>query len=51
MEEQLQKLQAQAAEAAAHLKNKAALTNQIKELGAAREAERAAANKRIRRGF
>lgn len=48
LEQQLQALQAQAAEAAAHLRNKEALSNQVKELAAAREAERAAANKRIR---
>jgi hypothetical protein len=48
LEQQLEKVQAHAAEAAAHLKNKASLTNQLKELGAARDAERAAANKRIR---
>jgi len=48
LEQQLKKLQAQASEAAAHLKNKASLSNQLKELGVARDAERAAANKRIR---
>ena len=48
LEQQVQKLQAQATEAAAHLRNKESLNNQIKELAAAREAERAAANKRIR---
>ena len=47
LQTQVNQLQEKASEAATYLKDKANLLNQLKEVGQAREAERAAANKRI----
>ena len=47
LQTQVNQLQEKASEAATYLKDKANLLSQLKEVGQAREAERAAANKRI----